>query len=301
MTHNRTFLITALSALIVGFFFPKMVIIFAPYTEPALMIALFFSLIKVDFKELGHIVHHPLTVIYLTLIKLVVLPLTMFYLVLAIYPAFAVGALLLSGISVGSFAPFMSNLLGAKTPIVIVLVVLSSLLLPLTLPGLVKLLAGTSIDVSFYSMMVSLAKIIVIPLVLAYLVHKFMPNLGKTLHYFSFSATTGLFFLIISASFGKYMINFNQDLFHIIILIIAATILAFVYLFFGYYALCHERKAEIRITSAVSMVWVNALLVVVFANKYFTPVEAGLALMYLIPYELMLIPAEMMMKRLKGK
>ena len=51
-----------------------------------------------------------------------------------LYPSYAIAALLLSGISTGVVAPFISNLVQANSALVLVMVVTTSLFAPFSLP-----------------------------------------------------------------------------------------------------------------------------------------------------------------------
>jgi bile acid:Na+ symporter, BASS family len=79
----------------------------------------------------------------------------------------------LTGISTGVVAPFISTLLQANTPMVLVVVVLSSLLVPFTLPPLVDLLFSQTMDISLFSMMRLLFMVIFVPVVVAELLKKY--------------------------------------------------------------------------------------------------------------------------------
>ena len=103
-------------------------------------------------------------------LKLVILPVGLFYLTRAIYPEYALTALLLGGISSGVVSPFFSTLLKANTALVIVMVTASSILVPFTLPVLVRTLAGQTLVISLPAMVRLLAQVIFAPLVAAELV-----------------------------------------------------------------------------------------------------------------------------------
>ena len=81
-------------------------------------------------------------------VKLVILPVGLFYLARAVYPEYALSALLLGGISSGVVTPFFSTLLRANTALVIMMVTVSSMLVPFTLPVLVRTLAGETLVIS---------------------------------------------------------------------------------------------------------------------------------------------------------
>jgi BASS family bile acid:Na+ symporter len=65
-----------------------------------------------------------------TIMKLAVLPIILFYVFDYFAPAYALSALLLTGVSTGVVAPFISNLVKSNSSLVLVVVVLTSALAP---------------------------------------------------------------------------------------------------------------------------------------------------------------------------
>ena len=102
--------------------------------------------------------------------KLVLLPVSVYFPVSLGVPTHALAALLVSGISTGVVAPFFSELVLANTSLVTVGMFLGSLLVPLTLPALVKILAGHAIHLPFATMANILSTAVLAPFVLAEIV-----------------------------------------------------------------------------------------------------------------------------------
>ena len=126
-----------------GIGFPEFGRVFIPYPLYLMMFLLFFSFLKIDFLQAFQDVRKKTFLLFiLCLFKLCVIPVGLFFLTQAIWPEYAVPVLLLSGISTGVVAPFISGLLEASTLLVLMIVVASSLLSPFTLPALVSLFVG---------------------------------------------------------------------------------------------------------------------------------------------------------------
>ena len=75
-------------------------------------------------------------------LKLFLLPALIYPLAVRFFPEYALGLLLLAGVSTGVSAPFFAALVGAHIPLVLLLTVATSIVLPVTLPFMAKLLAG---------------------------------------------------------------------------------------------------------------------------------------------------------------
>ena len=115
----------------VGIGLPEFGRIFAPYPLTFMMFLLFFSFLKIDFLQVFHDIRKKAFILFiLCFFKLCIIPVGLFFLTQALWPEYAVPVLLLSGISTGVVAPFISGLLEASTLLVLMMVVVSSLLSP---------------------------------------------------------------------------------------------------------------------------------------------------------------------------
>jgi BASS family bile acid:Na+ symporter len=136
-------LLVIFSSMIAGILLPRFGSIFRPYPLYLMMFLLFLSFLSIKTDAVWHTIrHNSRTVIWLSLLKLILLPPAVYFLFKMFYPSYAIAALLLTGISTGVVAPFISSLVRANGPLVLVIVVISSLMVPLTLPALVGILLG---------------------------------------------------------------------------------------------------------------------------------------------------------------
>ena len=108
---------------------------------------LFLNLIRLETRDLLLTLTKPKQIIVLSSIKLVALPLGMYGLTYLVYEPFALSVLLLSGISTGLGAPFVANIVGGKLPLVVGMIVTTSLAVPFVLPFIVVTLVGSQFDI----------------------------------------------------------------------------------------------------------------------------------------------------------
>ena len=104
-----------------------------------MMALLFLSFLSIPLKSIWQIAQSSrLLVGYLLFVKLILLPVSVYFLFHWLFPTHALAALLVSAISPGVTGPFFSEMLLANTSLVTVGMVTGSLLVPVTLPALVR-------------------------------------------------------------------------------------------------------------------------------------------------------------------
>jgi len=283
-------LLVILSSVLTGLLAPEVGRPFQPYIQSFLMSLLFISFLSIRVGTIRDMLRHDWRRLsYLALIKLILLPLLIYYLVRQVYPAYAVAALLLSGISTGVVAPFISNLLGANTSLVLASVVISSLLAPFSLSALLELLVGQTTAIPLIGMMVMLAQLIFIPLFLGEALHRLTPRLVAGLIKWRFPFSLIFFAVINLGVFSKYASYFHQKPGIILSAVAVATVLAAVFLLAG---LLSFRRGPLidQLAAAISLSNVNNVLVIVFASEFFGPREPTLAAFYMVPFFGLIVP-----------
>jgi BASS family bile acid:Na+ symporter len=269
---------------------PEVFRVFLPYPLYLMMLMLFFSFLKVEFVEVLHHVRETLSVIpVLCFFKLILLPAGLFYLFHLLWPKYAIPALLLSGVSTGVVAPFISGLLNASTLLVLVMVVLTSLAVPFTLPALVKILVGQTIELSFLAMVEMLVMVVLIPAAGAVIVRRFSPLFLKRLEKVQFPVSLVLLALVSFGIFPKYSHFFRERPFDLLETALVSYILSVIYHLVGYFG-TRSMKAEDRFAGAVSFANMNNVLIIVFSAQFFGPLSPTLAAVYMLPFFTMIVP-----------
>jgi BASS family bile acid:Na+ symporter len=283
-------LIVIYSSLAAGVLFPRVMWVFQPLPLFCMMSLLFLSFLPIRIGEIQHTIRSSALVISSFLfIRMILLPVIIFYLFHLLWPAYSLAALLLSGISTGVVAPFISGLLQANTPMVLVMVVSSSLLVPFTLPALVDSLCGQSMDISLWAMMRLLLLVVFIPVILAQVVRRFSQALTGSLIRNQFLISLFLFAITNLGIFSQYSEFFYQAPMTIVLAAVAAFALGFIYLVSGL-VLSWGRRPEDRLAAVISLGLMNNVLVIVFSSQFFTPIEPTVAAMYMIPFFGLIIP-----------
>jgi BASS family bile acid:Na+ symporter len=283
-----------------GIGLPEYTTVFSPYPFVLLMVVLFFSFLKIEFVNAFHEMRKAVSILFvLCLLKLLVLPVALFFLTRAVLPEYALPVLLLSGISTGVVAPFISNLLNASTLLVLMMVVISSLLAPFSLPALVKLLVGQTLDLSFLAMVKTLAMLVLLPALAATLLRYAAPSFPKKVERIQYPLSVVIFACINLGVFSKYSSYFRQRLEKVAEVVLIAFALSLVYHIVGL-LVTWGRRGEDQLAGAISLAYMNNVLIVVFSSQFFGPLSPTLAAVYMLPFFVMIVPARMVGDRFRA-
>lgn len=289
-------LIVIAFSITIGILLPSFGIIFEPFLLIWLGFLLFLNLIRMDPQQLAFIIKKPLLVIIFTIIKLIAIPIILYAVTNIVYPSLALSVLLLSGISTGLGAPFVINVFeksNNRMPFVVGMIILTSIAVPFILPSLVFLLVDVSkFEIPIANMMILLAEALFLPLFAGWFTKRKAPKLAKKIEEKSFILSLILISFINFGIFAKYSNYFFSQYSFVITMSIAAFALYIIYGLIGYVsALFIDKKDKsFRIAAFVIMSYVNNILIVVFASKFFGTEVAALAAFYNLSYYSMIIP-----------
>jgi BASS family bile acid:Na+ symporter len=288
--RDLVLLIVIYSSLGAGILFPKTGRIFQSFPLYCMMSLLFLSFLSIKISQITDTLRRSALLIGgFLLIRMVLFPAAVALLFRIIWPAYSLSALLLSGISTGVVAPFISTLLQANTPLVLVVVVISSVLVPFTLPPLVDLLFSQSMEISLLSMMRLLFVVVFIPIVAAEILKKASRSFTDKLIQNQYLISLFLFTITNLGIFSRYSEFFYQQPISIIAATGAACLLAGIYLAAGI-LIAWGRNAEDQVATVICLGIMNNVLVLVFSSQFFTPLEPTVAAMYLIPFFGLILP-----------
>jgi bile acid:Na+ symporter, BASS family len=301
MTVNDFILfVVVFGSIALAVLFPNMGSIFQPFILYLMMSLLFLSFLSIDFRAL--VDTSPSSLIRLAVlvtVKLIVLPVGLYAVCLLILPDYAVPVLLLSGISTGVVAPFIAHVLDADIPLVLRMVVVTSLVVPFSLPCMVKLLAGAEILIPLDVMIRLLALVIFAPIGGVLLVKRCVPGIIDKLVAKRFPISLVLFALINFGVFSKYSSFFFQQPGHVVMCVGVAFALS-VILYAAGFVLTPRWDLTQRVGVAVSMAVMNNVLVIVFASRFFGPLSPTLAAMYMFPFFTMIVPVRLAVNYARG-
>lgn len=251
---------------------------------------LFLSFLAVDGREVWlNLSNYPLAVLLIILLKLVFMPIVCWFAFQAILPEYALGATLLAGAATAVAAPFFAVMLQADFVLVLVSLVASSLLLPLSLPLVLAFLGSLSpegsvmrIDLPVLSMMGNLLVMMVLPFVVAQLCRRLcMPAVQKLLsrRQVLFLFMTVLSNLVIFALYSPVILRTPQYVFMAFVSACLACLLLYLVT-----AVCTFWLPPVKqLSFVISCTSVNGVAVLIIALDFFGAPEALTAAMSGIP------------------
>jgi len=272
---------------------------FAPYSLYFMMFLLFFSFLGINFLQTFREARKRAFVLsILCLFKLCVIPVGLFFLTRAVWPEYAIPVLLLSGISTGVVAPFISGLLEASTLLVLMMVVISSLIAPFSLPALVSLLVGHTIEIPFLVMVKILALVIFVPALAAFVLRSLYPFFLERLEKAQFPVSLSMIACINLGVFGQYSSFFLKTPVIVLETILVAFLLSAIYHAVGLLVTWRMKRKD-RLAGAISFAVINNVLIVAFSSHFFGPLSPALAALYMLPFFTMIVPARIVGKLMK--
>jgi bile acid:Na+ symporter, BASS family len=287
-------LITIFGSLGLGLYWPALGEPLTPGLTYFLIFLLFLSFLQLKMDEVWTSwKKHRFHLITLGIIKLLALPLSLFFLFHWLWPEYALPVLLLSGVSTGVTAPFISGLVGAQTTLVLGMVVLTSLFLPFSLPILVRSLSGAELQISFGDMFRVLALVIFFPALLVAVLRRICPRILETLSGVRYPLSLLCFALINLAVFSRYQGFFWKRPLEILKTTLVAYLLSLIFHGVGW-VIFKGQQVEVRLAQTVSLAYVNNILVVVFAAHFFGPLATTLSVMYLLPFFTFIVPLRLL-------
>jgi BASS family bile acid:Na+ symporter len=292
--------ISILLSTIFGILIPSIGELFSPYILVILGILLFLNLIQLEFQDLISTFKKPKLMLMLSIVKVIVMPVTMYLVTSQVSPKHALSVLLLSGISTGLGAPFVTNYVGGKLSIIVGMVIVTSLAVPFILPMLVYLLYNTEFSIPIFDMILLLVVSLVFPLVTSGLIKKYLPALATKIRKSSLPLSIILMDMINFAIFSNFSVYFYLESSFVIYTTVIAILLFAVFAITGYfmlYFLNRDTSTRYKISGLIAMSYVNNILVTVFAQQFFGSQIAALAAFYNIPYYVGIILLKILFSR----
>jgi bile acid:Na+ symporter, BASS family len=283
-------LFVVLSSMMAGIIFPRFGSLFQALPVYCLMALFFLSYLSIELKTVWQtLTGHRGAILIFVVLKSLILPVVVFYIFKIFAPAYALAALLLTGVSTGVVAPFISNLVKGNSPLVLVVVVITSVLVPITLPALVQMVASKHAEISLFAMVRMLVMVIFVPILIVEAMRRLTPDPLRHLMNGQFPLSL-LFFAVINLGvFCRYSTLFKKEPVIIIMASAVAVVLSVIYCIAGI-LFFWKSSVENQLAGAVMLGNMNNVLVIVFASEFFGPIEPLVAAMYIIPFFGLVMP-----------
>lgn len=270
-------------SLLTGILFPGPSSAVSDIIKYLMMTMLFLAFIKISPADIGRaLMANWVEMIRGTLLRLVIAPAVAYWVTMALYPPLALPALLLAGVSTGVSSPFFVSLCRGNISYCLVMVVATSLILPISLPAMVKLLAQSTLYYDLTDMALFLTMIIFTPLGAAFACRWLMPGLLKSMNRMSYPISLVVVAGINFGALGSYIPYLKTNPEQILYCAVCSLGLALMLAFMGWGS-ARTRKWADRVAASGSQVWINNVLIIALAIHVNQPLAATLSVFYLIP------------------
>ena len=282
-TKEISLLIIITVASVAGLVWPEQATLFSPYLSYLMGCMLFFSFLKIVPRDVWDALKtRPGALIVLGSLKLFILPAVVYLLARAVVPEYALALLLLAGVSTGVTAPFFTGLSGGNVALTLVMAAASSMVLPLSLPLMCRIMAGRSFDFDLTGMALLLMAIIFIPLVAAWLGRAVLPRVMDGINRISYPLSLAVMSLINFGAFGRYADYLTGNPAQVLFATLIAWALFFLQAFLGWLVF-RSGPAPDRLAAMGSLFWINNVLIIVLGAELGDPLTSVLAAIYMIP------------------
>ncbi len=291
LTRDELILISVtMLACLAGYNMEGVAVATGPLPSLCLIVMMFLSYLSITLRDVAKTsIQCHRSVALLTIAKMIGLPLMVGIPVMAVSPEFGVVLVLMAGICSGSSCPYFGLLLKADAPLLVVLVVATSVVAPVTLPLLIRLLCDNHVEVSSWSLAFSLSFYILLPMFLAELFRKVNPKGTELLISRRKGLNVVLFAVTNFAIFANNAENISVGGAKILPCFLLSCLAAIIFMICGYVCSLHLPNKQ-RTAAMISFAMTNNILVIVLSGSYFGSTEILVAAMYTIPFFLVTIP-----------
>ncbi len=256
------------------------------YTDIFIMLALFLGCLKIDFTEMLHLRQNLSKMLLFIGFNMIIYPVLFYFLSFLAPFEMRIGIFIVMCISGAVMTPLLASLMNLKILWAISYVVLSSLLVPFSLPLLVDLMFGIRLDLSLTEMILFLMKIVFIPVFSAVAIRLlFRSGVMKILKYTGAGGTITIsYFLAVVIAIHQRALMDSALKLSTLWIILIMTFVYFARFIIGYLAPSADGRE--RWTNALMFGNLNTGLSIIIASEFFGPEIILVVLLSEVPYVL---------------
>lgn len=255
----------------------------AAFIKYGMMGILFLSFIKISPADvIAPFRTRPMMLSFFIIFRLVTFPLIAYYIAWLYFPQFAVAILLLSACSTAVAAPFFATLTGGNIGFNLVMAVMTNILMPISLPPLVKFLVGNEVSLSSLEMIYILGIIVFTPLGAAFLGRAVAPRLIAGLDKISKPVSISTICLINFSALGKYTDYLMANAMEVGVSLILCCGLALAAGLAGW-LFTLGRARDLKLSAAGTMIWFNNAVILALAVEIDQPLTVTMSAVYFLP------------------
>ncbi len=265
--------IVVVIGVVASFLFPQTLSQLSRLTTLFLATIFFLSALKVSPKELLEIAKDPKTIIIFNLIKFIIIPLMIYAIASVTVPFIILPLLLLAIMPPGMSSPVLAEIIGGRQSLALVVAVTSSLLAPALVPFFLKIITGVSVNIEFFPMMLSIAKVVVIPFTLAWILRWFKPSMVARANPISSYFSVLLLGLLMTGILSHQVKNVSTiNWTNVTIMLLSASLAVLFFYATGLIAFFKKPIVD-RVTLTVGLANINFTLALFLIHQYFNTHE----------------------------
>lgn len=271
---NTLFPLWAIAASVLAYFQPSLVVDFKSWIIPLLTLIMFCMGVTLSIEDFKRVLKKPKVIALTAILQFLLMPLAAFIVskTLGFSVELTVGMVLVGAVSGGTASNVIAYLAKADVALSITMTIVSTLLSVLITPYLTLLYVGQSVPVPASSMLLSIFKIVFIPVVLGIILnHFFHKYIQKSYDFFALLSIISIVFII------SIIIGLNESRISTMgLIVIFGIILHNIIGLIGGYQIAklfgYDKKTCKTVAIEVGMQ--NSGLAVALAMKYFTALSA---------------------------
>ncbi len=286
---DKFFWIFIIVSIFLGLSYPQFFIAYEGYIIYIIMCIMGLLFLKVDIIDVITHIKKPLPIIYISCIKLILLPILVYFIFIKADPILQMSLFLLASLPTGVTSALFTDIMNGRTSLNLTTVIVTNLLSIFTIPFLFFIFYNTDLNLNYMLMFSSLLKIIIIPLLIAKLIKRvFIPNIIQNLQsYFNFKIIILLSCMItisISVCSKTLIQTYTAQIYPLIYLF--ACFIGFQLI--GYFSIFWKSKGE-KLANSNSCMIMNNILGIVLAIACFDQAVLNIMVLSLIPWNIMII------------
>lgn len=303
LSFERHFWFWCILSTIAGLFWPAPFRLLQPkpVLDITLMGILFCTCLKIDRRTILDALRRPGFMAWTAFLLLLVMPCATYTVARLVAPDFAVGFLILAAMPAGMAAGAMTEVAGGTAGHALAVTTVTSLLCPLTVPPIIRVLTGTAAPMTDLARQAGLLMLLLfIPLILAQITKRLWPTAVERIKPILTSLSIISLCLLVlgamSANSATFMAHLDR----------APALLAGVFIFsaafhLGGFFIAPAAPIGERVALSVATAYVNNGLAIVFAMSFFSadPFAVLPAILIEFPMTLLILPLRWIGARLR--
>lgn len=264
---------------------------------PLAIIGMYIGTLDIEYSNLNSLKKYRKQTAQRYIMMMFIVPTILFFVINNFSTDTALWVLLLASAPAGISAIAFTRLMGGNTLLALCLAVVTTLLLPVSLPFLLHYAVWKTIQIDIWWMFTDLILFCIFPIIAAYSTQRFLPKVVEILRPHIDRVQIIMIAIMIVGPIAANATQFLSISIPKFITIVWGLFLLSTILHAAWW-LCFTRSIkENKIAGSLAKWFMNLSITTVIAAKYFSPEVLLIVILYEFPWDLMLIPFKRFVKK----